>query len=117
MTTGLWQIGLVLLSGAFAGFAPIYIKKGMNNIIKLNFMQIILNINLIIGIVLYGISYLLIIPAFKYGEVSILYPIISLSYIWVCLLSVKLLKEKMTTMRWIGIILIIIGVSFIGLGR
>jgi uncharacterized membrane protein len=117
MTTELWQMGLVAASTIFAGIAPIYIKKGMNNVHKIDLMQLVFNLNLIFGIFLYGISYVMIIPAFKYGDVSILYPIISLSYVWVCLLSAKILKEKMTTMRWIGIILIIIGVSFIGLGR
>ena len=116
MATELWEIGLVVFSTIFAASAPIYIKKGTKKIKALHIKYLITNWNLIFGLGLYGISYLLVIPAFKGGDLSILYPLVSLSYIWVCLFSVKFLNEKMNTVKWAGIALIIVGVSFIGLG-
>ena len=65
---------------------------------------------------MYGISTILFIPALKGGELSVLYPFVALAYIWVSLLSVKFLGEKMNKVKWLGIALIILGVSFIGLG-
>jgi uncharacterized membrane protein len=59
---------------------------------------------------------LLFIPALKGGDLSVLYPFVALAYIWVSLLSVKFLGEKMNKFKWLGIALIIIGVSFIGIG-
>jgi len=116
MTTQLWEIGLVVFSTLFSGSGPILIKKGMDLIKKIEIKKIITNWYLYLGIFLYGVSYLMTIPALKNGDLSILYPIISLSYIWVCLLSMKYLKERMNIHKWIGIVLIILGVTFIGLG-
>ena len=65
---------------------------------------------------LYELATIVFIPALRGGELSVLYPFISLSYVWVSLLSIKILKEKMNSFKWMGVALIIIGVSFIGFG-
>ena len=65
---------------------------------------------------MYALGTVLFIPALKGGDLSILYPFVALTYIWVSLLSVKFLGEKMNFMKWMGISLIIVGVSFIGIG-
>jgi len=62
----------------------------------------------------YGLATLIYIPALRGGDLSVLYPIISLSFVAVSLLSVWLLKERMNLLKWIGIVLIIAGVSLIG---
>ncbi len=62
---------------------------------------------------LYGVSAVIYVWALKYGRLSLLYPITSLSYVWVSLLSVKFLKENMNNYKWIGISLIILGVILI----
>jgi len=108
----LWAIALVLLGGAFGSFGPIYLKKGS----AMSFKYFYKNFNLIFGVFFYGVGTVLFIPALKGGELSILYPLVSLMYIWVSLLSVKMLGEKMNKFKWIGILLIILGVSLIGLG-
>ena len=58
----------------------------------------------------------LLIIAFKGGEVSVLYPIIATSYVWVSLLSMKFLDEKINIFKWIGISIIIAGIILIGYG-
>ena len=65
---------------------------------------------------MYAVGTILFIPALKGGDLSILYPFVALAYVWVSLLSVKFLGEKMNLVKWIGIALIIIGVSLIGIG-
>ena len=109
----LWALILVLFATVFGSFGPIFFKKGSKNFKLINIYK---NYNFILGIIFYGIGTLLFIPALKGGELSILYPLISLSYIWVSLLSVKMIREKMNKFKWFGILLIIIGVTFIGLG-
>jgi len=42
--------------------------------------------------------------------------IVGLGYVWVCIYSKLMLKEKMTFLKWIGILIVILGVSFIGFG-
>jgi len=68
------------------------------------------------GFLCYGISLILFIIALTGGEVSVLYPMVSISYIWVAFLSMKLLNEKMNLYKWMGILFIIFGVSMIGIG-
>ena len=74
------------------------------------------NYNVLIGAFLYGIGTILFIPALKHGELSVLYPFVSTSYIWVSILSMSFLGEKMNREKWLGIALIIVGVTLIGLG-
>lgn len=117
MATQIWEIGLVIFSTFFNGSGPIFFKLGMNKLKKFSIIKFITNKFLILGIVFYGLSYVISIPAFKGGDVSVLYPFISLAYIWAALFSVKFLKENMNAVKWIGIFIIILGVSFIGFGR
>ena len=115
MATQLWAIGLVILATLVGAFGPIFLKKASSN--KLSSIKSLLaNYNLFIGVFLYGLSTILFIPALKGGDLSVLYPFVALVYIWVSLLSVKFLGEKMNKYKWIGIALIIVGVSFIGIG-
>jgi uncharacterized membrane protein len=51
--------------------------------------------------------------ALKQGYLSILYPVLATSYIWVALLSVRFLGEPFSTTQWIGTALIIGGISLI----
>ena len=115
MATQLWAVGLVILATLIGAFGPILLKKA--SAMKLSSISALMkNYNLFIGVSLYGISTILFIPALKGGELSVLYPLVALAYIWVSLLSVKFLGEKMNKLKWAGIALIILGVSFIGIG-
>jgi len=51
------------------------------------------------------------------GELSMLYPIIALTYVWVTLLSYALLPEKPNFYKNVGIATIVIGVVVLGKGR
>ena len=115
MATQLWAIGLVILATFVGAFGPILLKKASaKRLSKLS--SLATNYHLFGGVALYAIGTLLFIPALKGGDLSVLYPFVSLAYIWVSLLSVKFLGEKMNKLKWLGITLIIIGVSFIGFG-
>ncbi|HLC49948.1 MAG TPA: EamA family transporter [Candidatus Nanoarchaeia archaeon] len=115
MTTQLWAIGLVVLATLIGAFGPILLKKASAK--KLSSLRSLMtNHYLFGGVLLYAIGTLLFIPALKGGELSVLYPFVALNYIWVSFLSTKFLGEKMNKFKWMGIMLIIIGVSFIGIG-
>jgi len=101
------EIILSLISSIIGAIGAIYLKKATNNNI--------FNKELIIGIILYILGIAIFIPALHFGELSILYPIISLSYVWVALLSKRIFKEEISQKNWFGIILIIVGVFFITL--
>jgi len=115
MKTQLWAISLVFLATLVGAFGPILLKKASaKRLSKLSLL--ITNYELLGGIALYAAGTLLFIPALKGGDLSVLYPFVALTYVWVSLLSVKFLGEKMNKFKWAGIALIIIGVSFIGFG-
>ena len=115
MKTELWAIVLVLIATTLGSFGPLFLKKA-SSALTLNLKNIITNKNLMRGLFFYAIGTVLFIPALKGGELSVLYPIVALVYVWVSFLSMKFLNEKMTRLKWVGIALIIIGVSLIGFG-
>jgi drug/metabolite transporter (DMT)-like permease len=71
---------------------------------------------LIFGFIFYGIGLVLLVKALKYGELSFVYPFISLSFVWVGLLSYFLIGESITLIKWIAILVIVLGVSLISYG-
>jgi len=101
MQTQLWAIGLVLLACLIGSFGPIMLKKASGKSFKIK--NIITNYYLIGGFLFYGLGTILFIPALKGGELSILYPLVATTYIWVSLWSIKFLKEKMNKQKWMGV--------------
>jgi multidrug transporter EmrE-like cation transporter len=77
---------------------------------------IVTNLPLIAGYALYGINTLLLVLALRDGELSTLYPIIALTYVWVTLLSYTLLGESPNVYKNIGIASIVAGVAILGRG-
>lgn len=113
--TEFWAIGLVILATLIGSFGPILLKKASEKRLS-KIKSLMRNYHLMGGFIFYGLGTILFIPALKGGSLSVLYPFVSLSYIWVCLLSMKFLNENMNLYKWIGILSIIMGVSFIGMG-
>src|SRR5207248_1373665 len=73
------------------------------------------NLKLFCGYCLYGVHTFLMALALKGRELSRLYPIIALTYVWVTLLSLFFLSEQMNFFRATGIVFIVGGVSILGL--
>lgn len=70
-----------------------------------------------LGFSLYGLGSLLMIYSFKYGELSILYPVMGTSYIFALIVARIVLNESITISKILGIFLILLGISFIGKGE
>ena len=115
MATKLWSILLVLFTTLLTSSAQLLYKFGSKTL-TFNIVGILTNYYLLAGVVLYAIGGTLIILSFRGGEVSVLYPIIATSYIWVSFLSVFFLGESMNYFKWVGISSIIMGIISIGYG-
>lgn len=102
---------LVFLASILSAFGAFYLKKASSKF-KISFSQI-KNSNLIIGLFFYGISTLIFLTALKFGELSIIYPLVSLTYVWVVLLSYFKLGESMNKFKILGVSFIVLGVSVI----
>ncbi|HLC61337.1 MAG TPA: EamA family transporter [Candidatus Nanoarchaeia archaeon] len=115
MTTKPWAILLILLTTFLTSSAQILYKLSIPSL-TFSIRGILTNYYLIGGLALYGIGAILMIISFRGGEVSVLYPIIATSYVWVSILSIYFLKEQMNIFRWIGVFVIIAGIILIGYG-
>lgn len=116
MKTKWWAITLMIPCTIFTSAGQIFYKMATNTI-GLEISSILFNLPLIAGLVSYGIGLILLIIAFRGGELSVLYPIIATGYIWVSLASSYIFEtDFMTLYKWIGVVVIIVGVSLIGFG-
>ena len=109
------SILLVFSCTILGAAAQILMKIGMTHFAP-SLVGILTNVPLIAGYVLYGINTLMLVLALRDGELSTLYPIIALSYVWVTLLSYLLLSETPNFFKNVGIATIVIGVAVLGRG-
>lgn len=103
---------IIIFATLIGSIGALYLKKSANRF-SLRLDGTIKNKNLIIGIFFYGLSSVFFIITLKFGPLSILYPVVATSYIWVALFSIKFLNEKMNLLKWLGILFIILGVVLI----
>jgi multidrug transporter EmrE-like cation transporter len=81
-------------------------------------LGIVTNAKLFAGYCLYGVMTFLMALALKGRELSRLYPIIALTYVWVTILSLFVLPdEHLNFFRTAGIAFIVGGVSILGLKK
>ena len=115
MPTKLWAMGVVLFCTLLTSTAQIFYKFGAEKL-ELNFISLLTNYELLMGVLLYAVGGILLILSLRGGEVSVLYPIIATSYIWVSFLSIYFLDESMNLFKWLGVITIMAGIMLIGFG-
>jgi multidrug transporter EmrE-like cation transporter len=108
------SIGLVFFCTIFGAVAQILIKHGANALASGSPLAMITNMPLVAGYSLYGLSTVLLVLALRDGELSILYPVISLTYVWVTLLSIVLFKEIVNPWKVCGLTVVVLGVALIG---
>ena len=101
--------------------AQIFIKEGAATITRPGFtgavIAMLTNPPLFAGYCMYAFNAVLMVLALRDGELSMLYPIIALTYVWVTFLSMWVLHEPMNIFKTVGIALIICGVSILGRGK
>ena len=111
-------IGIVFVQTLFGAVAQILLKAGTQQQHGEGLADIVIaiftNPQLFVGYTLYGVSALLMIAALKYGELSILYPVIAMTYVWVAILSVTIYGESVSLLRFSGLASIVLGVAVLG---
>jgi len=110
------SIALVFGCTILGAAAQILIKTGAGNLHGAGALEMLQNIYLLAGYSLYGMSTVLLVLALRDGELSILYPVISLTFVWVTILSSVLFGEAITVNKLIGIAVIVAGVGVLGAG-
>jgi multidrug transporter EmrE-like cation transporter len=111
-------VGIVFLQTLLGAIAQILLKNGSQSQAGDGILDILIGIFsnpvMFAGYALYGLSALLMIAALKYGELSILYPIIAMTYVWVTILSVVMYSESMSLLKLTGLSSIVVGVGILG---
>src|SRR5579862_3132895 len=94
--------------------AQILMKAAANHTASADLMALFTNLPLLVGYSLYGLSTLLLILALREGELSLLYPVIALTYVWVTALSVLIFHERINLFKLAGIVVLVVGVAVLG---
>jgi undecaprenyl phosphate-alpha-L-ara4N flippase subunit ArnE len=113
MSTKPAAIAMVVICTILTSIGMVLWKTAANNGIP----ELFFTWQLWIGFILYGLGAAILIRSFKDGEVSVLFPIIATSYIWVTLLSNHYFNEAITLFKWLGIAAIVLGITLLGAGR
>jgi drug/metabolite transporter (DMT)-like permease len=113
-------IFIVLACTLLVALAQYLIKLGANQLSHAGLAATAIGIftipALFAGYCLYGIFTVLFVYALRHGELSILYPLIALSYVWVTITGVVAFHEVMNPLRVTGLVVIVAGVAVLGWG-
>jgi drug/metabolite transporter (DMT)-like permease len=113
-------IFIVLACTLLTAVAQYLIKLGANRLSHAGFVATMIGIftipQLFAGYCLYAVFTVMFIYALRHGELSILYPLIALSYVWVTITAVLAFHESMNPYKIIGLVVIICGVAVLGWG-
>lgn len=69
---------------------------------------------LMVSLLLLGLAMVFWLAVLRQTPVSVAYPLLSLNYLIMALVSRRLWKEKMTAQQWQGLALIMLGITCIG---
>ena len=110
------DLTLIFLGIALSSIGAIILKYGAieieyNRPIFQIFIQIIFNWKIIIGLLFYFVPALIWIILLKKIELSFLQPFFSLAYVLTPILAMVFLGESIPILRWIGISIIVLGLS------
>ena len=113
-------IFIVLGCTLLVAIAQYLIKLGANRLSHAGLLATLIGIltipQLFFGYCLYGVFTVLFIYALRHGELSILYPLIALSYVWVTITAVVAFHETTNPFKIVGVLVIILGVAVLGWG-
>lgn len=106
-------LGLMLVDSFLGALAALTIKKGSN---KFSFFNLWKTWHLWLGLFLYGVSIIIYMVVLQLEELTVIYPLVAMGYIWTTILAVRYLGDKMNVWKYLGLFGIVLGVMFISLG-
>jgi multidrug transporter EmrE-like cation transporter len=114
--TPIESILLVFMASFIGSFGAVFLKSGASRLHR-ELKTLLFNWRLAVGVSLYLLSFVFYYLGVRKGELSILYPMVSLGYLWTLLWSRLFFGEPFSSRKVGGILLIIGGIVVLNLGN
>jgi drug/metabolite transporter (DMT)-like permease len=92
----------------------VFLKKASAHLHK-GFLHIV-SFNSAFGVALFLVSSIFYLKGISHGQLSVLYPMVSLSYVWAVFWGKLFFHEEFSKQKFLGLGLVLGGVVFLGLG-
>jgi drug/metabolite transporter (DMT)-like permease len=109
---GIFLVTVCTLMTAFGQLLMRFGARGAQH----NIFILITNPFILGGYALFFIGSIFMLYALKQNELSLMYPFVSLGFVWVAIFSLVFLGERLVFMQWIALLVIIFGVSLVAKG-
>jgi len=112
-------MALTCFCSVLGGAGQAFFKAGAENL-SMRPLALLTNVPLLVGLACYAAATALFVFALKHGNLSSLYPLIALSYVWVFLISwiyFKEFQDRSIGLNLVGVGLILVGVILVAMGR
>jgi|SRR5581483_5710515 len=115
MTTPVSSMLLVLVGSVIGSVGAIFLKSGAHKLHR-HWTSLAFNWRLALGIGTYLLSSVLYVKGMSNGELSVLFPLVSLGYVCTLVWSRLFFQEVITKVKVTGVALILVGIAFLSLG-
>lgn len=120
----MWKLLLILLIGLFfESVGVVYLKKGITDIGDMkgiNVAEVVRIVKagltsryILLGVFFEALFFGTLLMLMSRGDVSFVWPLTSLSFVFTTFAAVWFLGEKVTSVRWIGVVFIVVGAGLI----
>jgi drug/metabolite transporter (DMT)-like permease len=116
-------LSVLLVGLTFESTGVVLLKKGMTHIGEMNGVtagEILrvakagaTNPQILLGIFFEALFFLCLLILMSRSDISFLWPLTGLSFVFATFAAIWFLNERVSVIRWIGVILIVIGAAFI----
>jgi undecaprenyl phosphate-alpha-L-ara4N flippase subunit ArnE len=114
--TPLSSILLVLFASFLGSFGAVFLKAGASRLHR-QVASLVFNWRLAFGVGMFLFSFIFYFLGIRDGELSVLYPMVSLGYLWTLVWSRLFFGEPTTPRKLAGVGLIICGIVVLNLGN
>jgi multidrug transporter EmrE-like cation transporter len=115
VTTPFSSMAWIFLCGFVGSFGAVFLKAGAGRL-EMNVRSIATNWRLAAGIGAYLLSSVFFVLGMRRGELSVLYPLVALGYLWTVVWSRVFFGEPLTKTKFVALGLIIAGMAMLALG-
>jgi len=120
----MWKLLLILLVGLFfESVGVVCLKKGITEMGAINGFSLteivrvvksgITNKHILLGVLFEALFFGCLLLLMSRGDVSFVWPLTALSFVFTTFAAVWFLGEKVSSARWIGVVLILIGAGLV----